>query len=298
MLSDEQLQVIRCVAATPASPFGAHAEATQASQLQNPCLHHVCYPSRVNNPAKPLMLFDGDCSFCRRWIVRWQYFAREKIDFEPFQSQAERFPEIPLEDFKRAIHLIEPDGAISSGAAAVFRMFALCNYRPWLLWLYEQLPGFAMVAETFYQLVANHRNGFDKLDMRLIGKTTDPPTHQFTRDIFLRLLGAVYLIAFVSLWVQIPGLIGSRGILSIANYLDAIRHAYPGAERFWSFPTLCWLRSSDGFLQFLCSAGAVMSVMLIAGIAPVLMLVGLWTCYLSLVVAGQDFLQFQWDSLL
>src|SRR5256885_219022 len=112
----------------------------------NPCLHHLCYPSRVNNPQKPLMLFDGDCSFCRRWIMRWQYFARDKIDFEPYQNQADRFPQVAREDFQRAIHLIEPDGTISSGAAAVFRMFALCNYKPWLLWLYDQLPGFAMAA--------------------------------------------------------------------------------------------------------------------------------------------------------
>src|SRR5436189_2445854 len=93
----------------------------------------ACYPFHVDSPPRPLILFDGDCSFCRRWIMRWQYFAREKIDFEPYQTQAARFPQIPLENLKRAIHLIEPGGAISSGAAAVFPMFQLCDYKPWLL---------------------------------------------------------------------------------------------------------------------------------------------------------------------
>ena len=34
-----------------------------------------------------------------------------------------------------------------------------------------------------------------------------------SRWVFLRLLGAIYLIAFVSLWVQVDGLLGSGGIL-------------------------------------------------------------------------------------
>ena len=60
---------------------------------------------------RPLIIFDGDCSFCRRWIARWQHFACGKIDFEPYQSGAPRFPKIPTDNFKRAIHLIEPDGS-------------------------------------------------------------------------------------------------------------------------------------------------------------------------------------------
>ena len=41
-----------------------------------------------------------------------------------------------------------------------------------------------------------------------------------------------------------------------------------------------------------------MSVLLIVGVLPFFMLIGLWAFYLSLVIAGQDFLSFQWDTLL
>jgi len=44
-------------------------------------------------------------------------------------------------------------------------------------------------------------------------------TFVFSRRLFLCLLGGVYFIAFASLGVQITGLVGSHGILPIADLL-------------------------------------------------------------------------------
>ena len=44
--------------------------------------------------------------------------------------------------------------------------------------------------------------------------------------------------------------------------------------------------------------GVIGSLLLIFDIAPVLVLSLIWILYLSLVTVGQDFLAFQWDSLL
>ena len=38
------------------------------------------------------------------------------------------------------------------------------------------------------------------------GPAADP--HGWARAVFLRLLGAVYLVAFLSIWVQVEGLVG------------------------------------------------------------------------------------------
>ena len=46
------------------------------------------------------------------------------------------------------------------------------------------------------------------------------------------------------------------------------------------------------------AAGAVLSALLLAGIAPVPILGALWALYLSLAVVGQVFLGYQWDALL
>ncbi|MCL4294885.1 MAG: lipase maturation factor family protein [Anaerolineae bacterium] len=127
--------------------------------------------------------------------------------------------------------------------------------------------------------------------------TPCPSPHLLTRWLFLRLLGLVYFIAFASLWVQISGLIGSRGILPAADFLPAVRAQF-GPESYYLLPTLFWFNASDTALHLLGGGGALLSLLLVAGIAPGPILLLLWAFYLSLTVAGQDFLTFQWDNLL
>jgi len=115
--------------------------------------------------------------------------------------------------------------------------------------------------------------------------------------LFLRLLGVVYLIAFVSLWVQIDGLVGSEGILPVGDYLERIAEN-TGGERYWKVPSLLWLGHADAALHTLCAAGVLLSLLLIVGVAPIAMLFVAWVTYLSLVCGGQTFLSFQWDILL
>jgi hypothetical protein len=110
----------------------------------------------------------------------------------------------------------------------------------------------------------------------------------------LRLLGAIFLAAFLSLYVQLPVLLGGRGLLPAARYLAAIR----GSASFFSAPTLFWLGASDRALSAAALAGAALSVALVLGFAPRPCLLGLWAIYLSFATVGQDFLSFQWDNLL
>lgn len=120
--------------------------------------------------------------------------------------------------------------------------------------------------------------------------------HALSAWLFLRLLGLVYLAAFLSLAVQIRGLVGRDGILPAANFLAA--HRRWGARRFLRLPTLCWWNASDGMLQFLCWGGAALALLLIAGFAPLPVSALLWLFYLSLFTIGQVFLRYQWDQLL
>ena len=118
-----------------------------------------------------------------------------------------------------------------------------------------------------------------------------------SRWLFLRLIGIIYLIAFVSLWSQIDGLVGHNGILPVADHLTTAGGPL-GPERYWWLPTLCWFNTSDGFLHFQCAAGVVFALLLIVGVAPSLDLAFLWAIYLSLSTICGDFLGFQWDTLL
>ena len=124
-----------------------------------------------------------------------------------------------------------------------------------------------------------------------------PQSYVLSRWLFLRLFGVVYFVAFISLTLQITGLVGSRGILPAGEFLQRAHAAY-GNGAYRLFPTLCWMGASDGVLHVLAWAGAALALLLVAGVgqAPVLLL--LWISYLSLSVAGQTFLWFQWDGLL
>ncbi len=257
-------------------------------------------PGRVQNaPAKPLMLFDGDCHFCRHWIERWRQATGSAVDYEPFQKTAAVYPEIPSSAFERAVQLIEPDGQVFSGAEAVLRALA-CGDRwlaDWMLRLYQRSRLFAAMADGAYAVVAQNR-AFASAGIRLLwGDDVRRSEFFAARRWFLRALGFTYLVAFVSLWFQIDGLIGARGILPVTEFLHAV-HEQLGPGGAWQFPTLCWLNASNAFLHFLCAAGAGIAVLLMAEVAPLLCLLALFVLYLSLAVAGQTFLEFQWDILL
>ena len=110
-------------------------------------------------PPKPLMVYDGDCNFCTLWIRRWQQTAGDSVDYLPAQdpSISVRFPEIPREHFNTAVQLIEADGAVYSGAEAVFRTLAHSPNRQWLLRAYKNSPAFVSLTEWAYRLVARKR---------------------------------------------------------------------------------------------------------------------------------------------
>ncbi len=251
----------------------------------------------MDSVTRPLLIYDGTCGFCRDWVARWSRVTGDRVDYAPYQEVAPRFPDISEERFRRAVHLVEPGGRVTSGAEAVFRALAASPGRRWLLWLYDHVPGFAPASEACYALVAGHRDAFGLLTRWIWGRHLIPPGEALTSWIYLRILAVVYFIAFVSLWAQVPGLIGAGGILPAGEFLQAVGARF-GAVGYMLAPTLGWLSTSDAFLRALCVAGAALSVLLAAGVAPIACLLGLWALYLSLTVVGQDFLMFQWDGLL
>ena len=74
--------------------------------------------------ANPLLIFDGDCSFCRLWIERWKAVTGKRVDYAPYQEVGAQFPAIPREQFARSVQLVTPEGEVLTGAHAVFRTLA------------------------------------------------------------------------------------------------------------------------------------------------------------------------------
>ncbi|MGQ4596616.1 lipase maturation factor family protein [Nocardia sp. R6R-6] len=117
------------------------------------------------------------------------------------------------------------------------------------------------------------------------------------RLVFERLLGLVYLIAFISTVAQFPTLCGDRGLLPAPRYLRA--------AGFRRSPSLLHLHYSDRLAAALAALGVVLSGAVVLGLLdrtplPVAMAAWavLWVLYLSFVNAGQAFYGFVWEMLL
>lgn len=111
----------------------------------------------------PLLIYDGDCAFCRLWIERWKTLTGERVEYAPYQETADLFPAIPKEDFKTSVQFIVSDGSVFKGAHAVCRTLQYAPMLRWLLWMYEHVPGISAAAGSVYRFVASHRNGLYKL---------------------------------------------------------------------------------------------------------------------------------------
>jgi lipase maturation factor 1 len=114
--------------------------------------------------------------------------------------------------------------------------------------------------------------------------------------LFSRLFALISLAAWVSLGLQIQILIGSRGLLPLAEFMGAVR-AQPGVSIF-DLPTVFWWFQGDRALSVGIVVGAALSVAALVGLRPRLCFALSTALYLSFAVVGRDFLSFQWDNLL
>ena len=245
---------------------------------------------------RPVLVFDGDCAFCRAWVEYWQRLTGERVLYTPYQEIDSRFPDLPRRDFASAVTLFLPSGEVRSAAHAVFSLLALVPGKSWMLWLYAHIPGLAWIAEMVYRVVARHRSFGFWATRVLWGVPIEVESFGIASWFFLRTLGAVYLFAFASFAVQAAGLIGSRGISPVGEFLRAVREYYGGG--YWQVPTLFWLNAGDGMIRAVGIAGICLSALLLLGVRWRILRVALFVLYLSLVTAGQEFMGYQWDALL
>jgi hypothetical protein len=110
------------------------------------------------------------------------------------------------------------------------------------------------------------------------------------------LLAFVLLDAWISLGSQIQLLVGSRGLLPLASFVDVLQGRE--AEIWPRFPTLFLFGVSDAALDAGIVLGCVLAIATLLGFLPRLALAISAALYLSYAVACRDFTSFQWDNLL
>lgn len=118
-------------------------------------------------------------------------------------------------------------------------------------------------------------------------------------------MSVVYLSAFSSLYVQIPGLFGDNGILPARSIISIEAGADVMHQKAKDIPTLLWLAPVIGIdvplmMDFIALLGILISFgsMVWGRMRDMTNFTLLWMLYFSLFQVGQTFLWFQWDTLL
>ncbi|HSH39361.1 MAG TPA: lipase maturation factor family protein [Chthoniobacterales bacterium] len=133
----------------------------------------------------------------------------------------------------------------------------------------------------------------DRLERLLPEKRS---SYWLTRFVMLRLLGALYAIAFLVAANQILPLIGSDGLLPIGNYLARVSDALGGSGAgFRKLPSIFWFNHSDTALLTVAWIGFGLSCVVAAGYANAIMLALLWALYMSFVHVGQEWYGYGWE---
>ena len=253
--------------------------------------------TKIDENDKPILIFDGDCGFCAYWAHYWSKLTGDRVTYMAYQEVAEHYPDISTAEFQQAIKYIFPDGNVASAAKASFLTLSHAPGKDYWLKLYKKVPPFAAVSEWSYGFIAKRRSLFHRASLFLWGRDYEPPRFELTSWLFLRLFGLIFLAAFVSFAVQSMALIGSHGVLPVADFTAALENKL-GDGRYWRVPMVFWFGASDFAIHLVCWGGAAFSLLLVAGVLPRLSLIVLYILYLSLFYAGQRFMTFQWDLLL
>jgi acetyl esterase len=105
--------------------------------------------------AAPVLVYDGSCGFCLRWVRRIQRWDRSGvIRYLPLQDDAA--PVVTgrsRQMLRQAVHFVRSDGTVFAGAAAGRALWA---YLPggWVPEFVAKLPGVMPAAERVYRFVA------------------------------------------------------------------------------------------------------------------------------------------------
>ncbi|HUG28000.1 MAG TPA: DUF393 domain-containing protein [Gemmatimonadales bacterium] len=110
--------------------------------------------------SRPVLLWDGNCGFCQRWVAqveRWDRAGRIETLRAADRAKYSELLRISDQDLNHAMHLAIPGGRVLAGGRAVPEIFRLLPGWRWLVWVFR-LPGVAWVTDRVYAWVAARRH--------------------------------------------------------------------------------------------------------------------------------------------
>lgn len=139
------------------------------------------------------MVYDGNCGFCKYWIIKWKKISGDQVDYTSYQRSHQRFKDIDVTHFKEAVRLIDTDGSVYNGPDAAFMTFYLKGKVSFLHQWYMKYQWFRTLANLLYQWIADNRNFLFKISVRLFGKSARNPQKHWVK----------YLIALLAILLSL-----------------------------------------------------------------------------------------------
>lgn len=135
------------------------------------------------------MVYDGQCGFCKYWIIKWKKISGNQINYQAYQRVHEQFKDIEVSHFREAVRLIDTNGEIYNGPDAAFRTFYLKGRFGFLHRWYSKSQIVRKAFNRIYQWIADHRNFLFKVSKHLFGASARKPSHKWLN----------YLIGFLAI---------------------------------------------------------------------------------------------------
>ena len=122
---------------------------------------HAPLPHPDDYPDRDVVLFDGDCQFCRYQVQKLFRLSGDRLSFLSLHdtSVADRYPDLTHDALLQAMHVLDRRGRCHVGAAAVRYL----SSRLPMLWAFAPvlyLPGSLPVWSWLYRQVAKRRYRF------------------------------------------------------------------------------------------------------------------------------------------
>lgn len=109
---------------------------------------------------QPVLLYDGECGYCRDWADRLRRMDPDHSIVLLAAAERDSLPGVPFIEaaaLDRAIHLVLPDGRVVQGADAVVTVLRRLPRWRWVAGVFR-IPGVRPLANRAYQWIAARRH--------------------------------------------------------------------------------------------------------------------------------------------
>lgn len=147
--------------------------------------------------SKPILVWDGDCTFCKFWKTRWELKTKQKIKYATYQEVSNCFKDIPLKEFKKSSKLIETNGNVYNGPDSAYRSLFVAGNKKWHQ-LYHYSSLFQKISDHAYNHIAKNRSFYYKVTILCFGKNPKSIKAYWLVYVFAFIVIITFIFYFIS----------------------------------------------------------------------------------------------------